>query len=365
MDKYDTISMCETCYRHIPARIKYKQNQVFLEKQCPVHGYHEDLVEIDKEFYNNQEFDNRQPSSYWLDITNRCNLDCPHCYQMPNNASLDPTIEMLLEQVKKWPDDGLPVSLVGAEPTTRNDLPEIIDNIKNTFSKDRTILIVTNGINLRKNKYASKFREIPNLKWTIGLNHPKYNGERIRQKQEQGIENAIKYGLEIKTLTYTLEHIEDVDFVMNEMQQWRDKGVCNNARVQLGVEIGKTPEDEHEYFLSELVTYVLEKCRKERRSFKFRPDISSRTHYAIDIEGITYRLIKWCDVKTINFNETQSESWAQLIPHKPMSNLLHQVILRDRFINQGLPLFDTVPTEYTHKDVPYLELSEYFIVDND
>jgi molybdenum cofactor biosynthesis enzyme MoaA len=250
---------------------------------------------------------------------------------------------------------------VGAEPTTRNDLPEIIESIRSIFSKDRTVLIVSNGINLGKNRYASKFEKIPDLKWTIGLNHPEYNGGKIRKKQEKGIENAVKYGLEIKSMTYTLEHITDVDFVLWEMEQWRDKKICNNARVQLGVEIGKTPEDEHEYFLSELVNYVIEKCKKENKVIQPRPDISSRTHYAIDIGDITYRFIKWCDVRTINFEETQSESWAQLIPHKPMSNLLHQVILRDRFINKGLPLLDTVPSQYTNKDVEYSELKDYFI----
>jgi hypothetical protein len=52
------------------------------------------------------------------------------------------------------------------------------------------------------------------------------------------------------------------------------------------------------------------------------------------------------DVKTIDFNETYSEALADMIPGKPASPLLHQVILRDRAINEGQLLFDTLPEKY-------------------
>ena len=63
--------------------------------------------------------------SYFLETTNKCNLACPHCYQEPDNKSIDPAILSILAKIKSWPDDGYPVALVGAEPTTRKDLPEL------------------------------------------------------------------------------------------------------------------------------------------------------------------------------------------------------------------------------------------------
>jgi hypothetical protein len=75
----------------------------------------------------------------------------------------------------------------------------------------------------------------------------------------------------------------------------------------------------------------------------------NRTHYAVRINGIEHKFIKWCDVRTIDLEEVQSESWASIVPGKPMSPLLHQVILRDQAVNKGQMLLDTVPEKYRHE----------------
>lgn len=343
----DTVSLCPDCYRHVLAKRVFKDNGVYLLKTCQEHGEREDLIEPDVEFYKSQIYQKREPSSYWVDVTNRCNLDCPHCYQIPNNLSKDPKIDSIIKQIAALPDDGAPLSLVGAEPTTRKDLPEIIKKIQELPRLPRMIMIVTNGINLGKKKYAEQFSGIENLKWTIGLNHPEYNGGIIRKKQQLGIENCIKFGLTIKNFTYTLGNLDQLDFCLDEMQYWNKLGVCNNARIQVGVDIGRTP-DEHgpELYLSQLVNKTFDLCEKKNWSFEYKKEMSNRTHYSIEINSVLYKLIKWCDVRTIDLEETQSESWAKLIPHKPMSSLLHQVILRDRFINEKKPLFDTIPLRY-------------------
>ena len=346
----DTYSLCENCYRHIPAKRFIRDGCVYLEKTCPIHGQHECLVEIDSEFYLNQDYERRKPQSYWVDITNRCNLDCPHCYQMPENASIDPAIDYLLFQISNWPDNGYPISLVGAEPTTRKDLPELIRAIQALPGKPRMIMVVTNGINLGKEEYAKKFVGIKNLKWTIGLNHPEYNGGVIRKKQEEGIKNCVSLGLTIKNFTYTLGDLTQLPYVLEEVQEWNRKGICDNTRIQVGVDIGRTP-DEHEVelYLSDLVKATKQETLNKNWSWEPSRE-GNRTHYAVYINKVLHRLIKWVDVKTIDFSEVFSESLAELVPGKPMSTLLHQVILRDRFINEKQPLYDTLPIEYRQYD---------------
>jgi uncharacterized radical SAM superfamily Fe-S cluster-containing enzyme len=90
---YNTVSLCEQCYRHIPAERFEKDGKMVLGKTCPKHGYQEAVLDINIDFYKSQQYQKRRPGSYWLDITNRCNLDCPHCYQMPDNSSKDPSID--------------------------------------------------------------------------------------------------------------------------------------------------------------------------------------------------------------------------------------------------------------------------------
>jgi hypothetical protein len=350
--KQETLSMCEHCYRHVPA-VRFEQDgKVWMGKTCKVHGYHETLVEIDADFYQSHKYQKRKPSSFWVDITNRCNLDCPHCYQMPDNQSSDPSIEFILEQVKSFPDNGWPISLVGAEPTTRKDLAELVRAIQALPGKPRMIMIVTNGINLGKEEYAKKFVGIENLKWTIGLNHPNYNGGVIRSKQEAGIKNCQKLGLTIKNFTYTLGSLDQLDFVLEEVQKWNNLGICDNARIQLGVEIGRTPDDHGpELYLSDLVKEAERLC--VIKGWTWEPDeiAGNRTHYLVRINGLVHRLIKWIDVKTIDFEETFSESYADMIPGKPMSPLLHQVILRDKHVNNNQLLYDSLPEKYRSIDV--------------
>ena len=345
-----TVSLCETCYRHIPAERFERDGAMWLGKTCPKHGYQEALLDIDAEFYKGQRYQKRSPGSYWLDITNRCNLDCPHCYQMPDNASKDPDIDLLLTFVKSWPDDSLPVSLVGAEPTVRRDLPELVLAIQALPGKPRSVIIVTNGVYLAKWDYVKRFQGISNLKWTFGLNHPDYNGGQIRVKQLEGLENCVKLGLDVKTLTYTLGNLGQLPDVLKEIKVFADRGVCHNARIQVGVNIGRVPEEtqESELYLSDLVKETERLCKEW--NWTYEPDNISgnRTHFAVNINGIQHKLIKWCDVKTIDLEEVQSESWAAIVPGKPMSNLLHQVILRDQAVNKGLMLFDTVPEKYRH-----------------
>jgi molybdenum cofactor biosynthesis enzyme MoaA len=340
-----TISLCKTCYRHIPAERFEKDGQMMLGKTCPKHGYQEVVLDSNTEFYKSQQYQRRKPGSYWLDITNRCNLDCPHCYQMPDNNSKDPSIDYLLSEVMSWPDNGYPVSLVGAEPTVRRDLPDLVLAIQALPIKTRNVIIVTNGVYLAKWDYVERFKGIPNLKWTFGLNHPDYNGGQIRVKQMEGLENCIKLGLDVKTLTYTLANLEQLSDVMYEVQKF---GI--NARIQLGVEIGRVPEgDFKELYLSELVTIAEQFCINN--GWTWEPDYISgnRTHYAVRINGIEHKFIKWCDVGTIDLEEVQSESWAKIVPGKPMSPLLHQVILRDQAVNRGQMLLDTVPEKYRHE----------------
>jgi hypothetical protein len=342
-----TLSMCEYCYRHIPSTKFEKDGGIWLGKTCKVHGYHERLVDSNAEFYNSQQYEKRKPASYWLDITNRCNLDCPHCYQMPDNASTDPSIDFIVSQIASLPDNGYPIALVGAEATTRKDLADLVLAIQAIPGKPRMIMIVTNGINLGKEEYAKKFIGIENLKWTIGLNHPEYNGGVIRTKQQAGIDNCIAMGLTIKNFTYTLGSLDQLEYVMEEVQKWNDLGICDNARIQVGVDIGRVPEEHSpELYLSDLVKATKKLCNEKNWTWEVDPINGNRTHYLVKINGVTHRLIKWVDVKTIDFNETYSESLADMIPGKPPSPLLHQVILRDRAINERQILFDTLPEKY-------------------
>jgi uncharacterized radical SAM superfamily Fe-S cluster-containing enzyme len=50
---YDTTSICEYCYRHVPAVLFEQDDSIWLSKTCKWHGQSEHLVEPNADFYIN------------------------------------------------------------------------------------------------------------------------------------------------------------------------------------------------------------------------------------------------------------------------------------------------------------------------
>lgn len=339
-----TLSLCEHCYRHVPAIRFLRDNSIYLKKTCHIHGEVDHLVEPDSNFYIGYRYQRRALGSYFLEITNHCNLACPHCYQEPDNKSTDPSIDYLLTLIDSWPDNGYPLALVGAEPTTRKDLPDLIRAINNTNKRHRNIMILTNGVYLSNYEYAQKFTEFDHVQWTIGLNHPDYQGHTVRKKQMEGIQNCVDLKLPIKNISYTLESLDQLEYCLDEIQSF-GTSICKQYRIRCGADIGRYPGGPKIY-MSQLVNEV--KTIAERKGWDYAKDNNdgNRSHYATFINNIPVKIIQWPDVKTIDLSEVQTEAIADILPGKPPSPLVHQVILRDAMINKKMMLYDTIPQEY-------------------
>jgi hypothetical protein len=340
----ETLSVCEHCYRHVPATRILRDGQIWLGKTCSIHGKSEHLVEPDSTFYLNYKYDRHALQSYFLEVTNRCNLKCPHCYQMPDADSIDPSIDYILSLIKSWPDDGYPVALVGAEPTVRKDLPDLITAIQSLPGKPRGIMILTNGVNLADAAYTQKFSKFKNVMWTIGLNHPNYQGHTVRRKQMEGIKYAIENGLRIKNVSYTLEDLTQMEYCLEEIQQF-GTSICEQYRIRCGADIGRYPGSP-KIFLSDLMKEVREISKRKQWDYREDPASGNRAHYPVIINGLPIKIIQWPDATTLDLKEIQTEAIADILPGKPPSPLVHQVILRDGAINKGLMLWDTIPKEY-------------------
>jgi uncharacterized radical SAM superfamily Fe-S cluster-containing enzyme len=172
----DTESLCPVCLKRIPARRVAYGNDVYLEKECDLHGpfrviiwrgaYPEystwatltlpsqpdvcDTV-IDKgcPFDCGLCPDHRQHTCcVLLEVTGRCNLQCPICFAQAGSDKADPSLQEIDSWYQKLMDNGGPynIQLSGGEPTLRDDLPEIIALGR---SKGFTFFQVnTNGVRL-------------------------------------------------------------------------------------------------------------------------------------------------------------------------------------------------------------------------
>ena len=90
-----------------------------------------------------------------IDVTHRCNMNCKNCY-IPNRDVPDMDMSRMLEAIRKFPNK-VTIRIIGAEPTMRRDLPEMITKIRDTTRHRVTLL--TNGLKLARRHYVQELKD--------------------------------------------------------------------------------------------------------------------------------------------------------------------------------------------------------------
>jgi len=148
----NTESLCPICLKKVKAQIVLKGNRVFLKKRCHLHGKFECLHAWDDSFFYKEIFRiSKKKKVHFrdttVDITSKCNMNCPFCFSFVKNEFYEPSISDLMRKIRKLKtlDMGGDVILYGGEPTLRDDLVDIVRNIKNI---GLSVNIATNGLEL-------------------------------------------------------------------------------------------------------------------------------------------------------------------------------------------------------------------------
>lgn len=177
---YDTTqSVCTTCLRQVEAKIVFKDERVYMDKWCPVHGTERVLMADDVGYYRlcrevfvkppemPQRFatpmrhgcpydcglcpDHMQHSCLAVvEITDHCNLRCPTCYaasgpERLTHRSFDEVLAML-DAVVASEGQADVVQISGGEPTLHPRLFDILDAAK--ARPIRHLMLNTNGIRI-------------------------------------------------------------------------------------------------------------------------------------------------------------------------------------------------------------------------
>ena len=129
-----------------------------------------------------------------VDLTHRCNMECENCY-IPNRDIPDMDKEWLFEILGRLPRRTR-IRLVGAEPTMRLDLPEIISNVKKL---GHTPVVLTNGLKLANWNYVKGLRQsglfVCYLSFNGGFTDSHYkaiDGLACADKKSKALENLIR-----------------------------------------------------------------------------------------------------------------------------------------------------------------------------
>ena len=88
------------------------------------------------------------------DITHRCNMSCKNCY-IPNRKIKDMDIDKLYSVLGRLPAR-TEIRLIGAEPTMRRDLPDIIHKVRQYGHRP---VLMTNGLKLSSEEYIKTLKD--------------------------------------------------------------------------------------------------------------------------------------------------------------------------------------------------------------
>lgn len=157
-----TESLCPECLQTIGASLIEREGAVYLQKRCPEHGEFELLVSRHPGYYRplNDFYFSLFPNSlpqrdYIVHLTNKCELNCPICLADANSLDVqDLSLEALRVFLRKR--RGCKVDLMGAEPTMRSDLPEIIRLVHRSGN---IAALHTNGIRVAEYSYLESLKK--------------------------------------------------------------------------------------------------------------------------------------------------------------------------------------------------------------
>jgi hypothetical protein len=340
----NTVSLCDHCYRHIPAEVYEEHDVIKMKKTCAVHGDMFSIVEIDKDFYYGLNHQREIPdfNQILFEASDRCQLSCPHCYHLPDNKIEDRPIQDIVDQLSKFPKTATPM-LAGAEATLRPDFVELCGAINNMgFAKFE---LLTNGLRFDNEEFTQDCFNNGLRMICLGLNHPTYQGQKVHDKQLRALDNLIQTGYQIGYVGYTVETLDHVPEILEEISRIHRPEI-NHYRIRCGAFIGRSNDQQRSY-LSSLVKLITSILGDQVKPY---PGDDNPYHVMLDWNGKVLRLIQWPDVTNIDMEELKTGPWSQFYDG-PVTNFVHQVITRDAFKNNGLPMLDTVPEDYQYKDI--------------
>ena len=358
-----TVSLCHQCYSHIPAWKYFLDGSVYMSKHCAIHGISHHMIESDELFYKSLNYTQSTMefnfnASLLTEVTDRCNLECPHCYHLPDSDTSDiPLTEFidLITQYPLGPGEIERIVLTGAEATLRKDFIEVISAIKDMGLYP---VVMSNAIRFGDKNFTLRAKEAGVANVNVGLNHPNYIDHAVvRRKQVTALNTMHEIGVTVGYIGYTMIDLNELDFILNEVvhSPWHP----NTFRIRAGSEIGRNGTTDRVY-LSDIFKAAKLWCEQNNKEFKIIGNADDNIyHIMVKIEDKIVRLIQWCDITDIDMEELRSGPWCDFVSDG-ITNFLHQIIRRDVWKNQKNTLPDVPPIRYQYNRVIANEPLDFF-----
>ena len=233
------------------------------------------------------------------DITHRCNMSCANCY-IPNRDIPDMDVNKLYAFLEKLPKRTY-IRLIGAEPTIREDLPDIIRNVKKLGHK---VSLTTNGLKLGRRKYVKKLKDSGLRLSLISMNgannddiykildNGKYANLKVRALRNCMLENMI-----VNTGTIIAKNINEctiedqVNLFFNIMEKTNYKPkVKPILRFKSVGQLGRSMSKDSTYAIEDLVNIFKNKFDIKKSNNQIK---NCGTSILYEYKNVLIRFIDW------------------------------------------------------------------------
>ncbi|MFH1613844.1 MAG: tetraether lipid synthase Tes [Planctomycetota bacterium] len=244
-----TMSLCPVCQEVINAELYKQDGQVLMNKTCAGHGTFTELISSDVEFFlkmrrthyempvrvenpncrNTSQCPNAcglcdqhlsTPAMINIDLTNRCNMNCPICFASSNatgrlyEISLE-QLDMMLDAIMDIrPYQPFCIQLAGGEPTIHRDFIEAVRRVKSRGIS--YIQAATNGLRFAQSLEFCQGASDAGLNQVYlqfdGLDEDIYlkmRGRRMLDTKLQAIENISKTNMQVVLVPTLIKGLND------------------------------------------------------------------------------------------------------------------------------------------------------------
>ena len=227
----------------IKAQIIERDGQVWMVKECPIHGKYEDLMAIDAKFlewieknfpgrdipaHNDEKLHNHGSSTVrhgrgsvlTVDLTNRCNMMCDPCFMDANQVgyvhelSWEEIQEILDNATKIKPRRQMSVQFSGGEPTMHPTFSDAVPYARKVGYN--SVQAATNGIEFAKSKDFCKKAFEAGLRYAYlqfdGIGNDANSHRQVGNLFDvklRAIENMHEAGIEIVLVTTIVNNVNN------------------------------------------------------------------------------------------------------------------------------------------------------------
>ena len=209
-----TLSLCNTCYKKIPATIRMNDGMVTMNKVCDEHGPQSAVLEKDpmhfSNFYRYGTMGNN--NTIIIHAHDQCNMACSWCYYRMGSEKMHSAAyyDQLLHQYR-----GYNLLLSGGEPTVR---PDYIDFVKDLFFRGWNPSTITNMIKLGDSDFydqiqSPEFVTGEYIRFAMSMQHPKNYDKEIFEAKMKAFENLEKYKQKAMCVMFSITSLDELEWI--------------------------------------------------------------------------------------------------------------------------------------------------------